>query len=145
MSQNVKTYMVQYNASDPTKPTFKDSGKADLKQNDWIEIHLNTAWPAGTTTTTVTFYSNSVVNGKDTKNTQGKIGSWTSTGGNGTSLTGIFNCSASGGVIKVTDTEILGVNSEVKYWFEVSGAVGGTSPALTWSVDPEVINKGRTG
>jgi hypothetical protein len=40
--------------------------------------------------------------------------------------------------------EDLTAGSVAKFWFAVSGTVGGSKPLQSWSVDPELINKAGT-
>ena len=141
VAKKVKTYKVQYKSNDPSNPKFKNSGKSSMKVNDWIEIELNDAWPPDSTINSISFYHNTVVDGHDQKDESNPLGFWTSEKGNGLGLAGKFSCSAeSNTLVKVSDIETLGEGSEIKYWFAVAGTIGSTSS--TWSVDPELINKG---
>lgn len=142
MAKKAKGYKIQYKSEDPSNPKFKDSGKASLQKDDWIEIELNDDFPDGSTIDSVTFYNNQVVDGQDQKDDASVVGAWSSEAGDGPGLGGIFSCSSDSSTeVTVTDEEDLSAGSEVKYWFATAGTIGGTDPAETWSVDPELINK----
>ena len=75
----------------------------------------------------------------DRKDTSSPLGSWTRSKGNSTGLTGFYSCSAvSTTQVKIKNTETN--TDDDKFWYSVSGKIGGTKK--TWSIDPELINKG---
>ena len=114
------------------------AGVTNLNEDDTVTISLS-GFPAGSSISTVKFFANSVVNGVDTKDTSDNFGTWTRTGGNNSGLSNIYSCSSSSFLnVEIEDKEDS--DDDDKHWYSLDGVVGTTT--TTWSVDPELINKG---
>ncbi len=110
-----------------------------MKESDWLHVKLDSDWPAGTTIDAISFYTDAAKTSE--------LGLWTATGGNSAGLNGIFACSYADPDIKaevtIEDTEDLAKGATKDCWFSASGPIVGSSPPKQWTVDPELINKGK--
>lgn len=136
----IKIVTVTYSSTDPMNPTYAPHGLTRLHKNETILIKLAGNFSEDSTIDTIDFDNNTIIDRKDSKNTNSPLGSWTASGGNGPGLNGIYCCSADSPT-QVTIEDIQDNEDDDKFWYSASGKIGGTKE--TWSIDPELINKGR--
>ena len=137
-NKNVK---VTYSNTKPTKPKHDAPIKpTKLNKGDTITIKLNKFHP-DSTIDKIKINKNKVNNGKHSKGAM--LGSWTRIGGNGTKLKGIFLCFVDWkkSTVVIVDTEDNKKGVDHQYWYSVFGTDGKTKK--TWSIDPEVGNRGN--
>ncbi len=137
---HVKIVTVTYSSTDPTNPKYAPPGLTRLHQNETILIKLAGNFPDDSTIDTIDFDNNTIIDGKDSKDTNSPLGSWTASGGNGPGLNGIY-CFYADSPTLVTIENIQDNEDDDKFWYSASGKIGNTKD--TWSIDPELINKGR--
>ena len=142
---NKTTVKVTYSANNPTKPNHDaptNPHQTELNKGDTITIKLN-KFPPNSTIDKIDIYNSRVINGEHRKNRSSLLGSWTRSRGNGKGLKGFFLCFVDykKSRVVIVDTEDNKKDDDHKYWYSVSGSLGDTQK--TWSIDPEVDNKGN--
>ncbi len=129
-----KTVTVTYSSKDPTNPKFAPPGLTRLHKNETILIKLAGKFPDDSTIDTIDFDNNTIIDGKDSKNTNSPLGSWTASGGNDPKLDGYYCCSADSPT-QVTIKDIEDNEDDDKFWYSASGSLGG-STTDRWNIDP---------
>lgn len=138
---HMKTVSIIYKKNKPTNPTFAKTGVTKLHKGDTIMIELED-FPTGSTIEKIEFNHNRVISGKNSKDTESLLGSWTCKGGNTKKLREYYICAVgSKNQVIIVDTEDN--DDDVRYWYSASGKVKVKDTEMTWSIDPELINKGR--
>lgn len=135
---HIKTVKVIFKPKKPTNPTYTPTGVTRLYKGDTIMIELKN-FPPKSTIEKIDINNNRVISGKNSKDTDSLLGSWTAKGGNTPKLRGYYICAVgSTNQVIIVDTEDN--DDDVRYWYSASGKIGGMKE--TWSIDPELINKG---
>lgn len=136
---HIKTVRVTHKQKKPYA-TYAPRGLTVLRRGDTITIELAKKFPEDSTIDTIEIYNNTIIKGMDTKDTSSLLGSWTRSPAKAKGLKGFFSCTA----VSPTQVEIEDTQDNVyddKFWYSASGKVGNTGK--TWSIDPEVINRGH--
>ncbi|MCH7571316.1 MAG: hypothetical protein IH891_00210 [Planctomycetes bacterium] len=135
---NVTT--VTYSSKNQTKPKYSPTKETRLYKGDTLTIKLN-KFPPNSTIEMIRFDYEKAIKGKHKKDIASPLGSWTARSGNSSGLNGHYLCAADSAKQSIIIVNIEDNEDDERYWFSASGTIGGTKK--TWSIDPEVINKGR--
>ena len=119
------------------KPTIDQHGPISLHFDDQVTLQLRSFPSSKFDISAVHFFNNIETGGKDRKDKNSPVGSWTRSGGKTPELT-MYNVTPLGDdvIIKCIETP----TDDTKYWYGIE--ISGPGKA-NFTLDPELINKGR--
>lgn len=138
---HIETLTVTYSKKNPTEPKLGPHDTVRLWKGDHITVELKN-FEVDATIEKIEFYNNRVnEEGKNSKDKDRLLGEWTTKDRNSPGLIGYFMCAVDSTkqVMLIVDTEDN--EDDARYWISASGMTGVNNEI--WSIDPDVINKGR--